>query len=292
MDALIGQKKIQSQKFLEDGTRIPVTQIWTGTGNTVVANKTTDKDGYNAFQIGFGSKKKANKAELGHAKKASQNEASAFLREVKTSADLEFNLGQIIKPTEVFTPGDIVDVTGVSKGKGYAGVVKRHHFKGGPKTHGQSDRHRAPGAIGQGTTPGRVYRGKRMAGRMGHEQVTVKNLQVVEVGEDYILIKGLVPGGVNSLIMVKKVGQNKKFVPLYKENVEESTQKSAESVSHVSDAAQPVEENQSQDSASLSDNQAPIENIEVHEESAPIANTSENENASVPSEEEVKKNAS
>ena len=105
---------------------------------------------------------------------------------------------------------------GVSKGKGFAGGVKRHHFKGGPKTHGQSDRHRAPGSIGQGTTPGRVYKGKRMAGKMGNEQVTVKNLQVLNVVDGILYIKGLVPGVKGGLLVVTKVGKNKKFTPLYK----------------------------------------------------------------------------
>ena len=112
----------------------------------------------------------------------------------------------------VFKAGDVVDVIGVSKGKGFAGVVKRHHFAGGPKTHGQSDRHRAPGAIGSGTTPGRVYKGKRMAGRMGTDRVTVQNLQIVEADADrnLILIRGSVPGGVNGLVLIKKAIKLKK----------------------------------------------------------------------------------
>ncbi|MBI1982210.1 MAG: 50S ribosomal protein L3 [Candidatus Levybacteria bacterium] len=155
INMLVGKKVEQTQRFLADGTRIPVT----------------------------------------------------CLDVVKDA----------LKALEVFKPGDIVDVIGVSKGKGFAGVVKRHHFKGGPRTHGQSDRERAPGSIGQTTTPGRVYKGKRMAGRMGHERVTIKNLQVIDVSEDKILIKGLVPGPKNSLVMVRKVSEDKKFVPLYKE---------------------------------------------------------------------------
>ena len=115
------------------------------------------------------------------------------------------NLGEVINATEVFKPGDVIDVTGISKGKGFAGVVKRHHFKGGPRTHGQSDRERAPGSIGQTTTPGRVYKGKRMAGRMGHERVTIKNLEIVEVipEKNILLIKGAVPGARNSLLIIK-----------------------------------------------------------------------------------------
>lgn len=120
--------------------------------------------------------------------------------------------------------GDLVDVIGISKGKGFAGVVKRHHFKGGPRTHGQSDRERAPGSIGQTTTPGRVYKGKRMAGHMGHSRTTIKNLQVVDVEENKntLLIKGLVPGPVKSRVFIKKVGEDKKFVPLWKETQNEN----------------------------------------------------------------------
>lgn len=221
MQALIGQKKSQGQKFLEDGTRIPVTHIVCSGGNVVVQQKTVEKDGYNSLQLGLGAFKRPGKAAQGHIKRTASDAVPRFLREVKVAdpEDLK-NPGEVIKPVEVFEPGDIVDVTGVSKGKGFAGVVKRHHFKGGPRTHGQSDRERAPGSIGQTTTPGRVYKGKRMAGRMGHENVTVKNLQVVEVGDDYILVKGLVPGPVNNLIMVTKVGVSKKFVPLYREKVD------------------------------------------------------------------------
>lgn len=220
MQAIIGQKVSQSQKFLEDGTRIPVTAVSISGGNVVVQTKTADKEGYSAIQLGFGSKKKANEPLIGHAKKASLNEASLFLREVAQEGEMPA-VGTVIKASDVLKPGDIVDVIGISKGKGYAGGVKRYHFKGGPRTHGQSDRERAPGSIGQSTTPGRVYRGKKMAGRMGHGRVTISNLQVVEVTDDGVLIKGLVPGPINNLIMIKKVGEAKKFKALYKEQTDE-----------------------------------------------------------------------
>lgn len=135
-------------------------------------------------------------------------------------ADAIPSVGDVIKASDIFKPGDVINVTGISKGKGYAGGVKRYHFKGGPRTHGQSDRERAPGSIGSTTTPGRVYKGKRMAGRMGHERITVKNLQVVFVDDNNILVKGLVPGGRNTLLMLKKVKDvDKKFVPLYADKV-------------------------------------------------------------------------
>lgn len=119
---------------------------------------------------------------------------------------------------EELKAGDVIKVTGISKGKGFAGVVKRHHFKGGPRTHGQSDRERAPGSIGQTTTPGRVYKGKRMAGRMGQDRVTIRNLQIVDIdsSKNLIFIKGLVPGPKRNTISIIKTGESKKFIPVFK----------------------------------------------------------------------------
>jgi large subunit ribosomal protein L3 len=217
MQALIGQKKVQSQRFLENGKRIPVTLIDVK-DNTVLAVRSNDKHNYQAVQLGFSIKKNAKKAELGHAKGAKLEKAPKFLKEVGLAEDAELpEIGTVLNPSEVFAPGDIVDVKGTSKGKGFQGGVKRYNFRGGPKTHGQSDRHRAPGSVGQGTTPGRVYKGKRMAGNMGNDNITVRNLEVVDVTNDGVLvIKGLVPGVINSLIVIEKVGEDKKFVPLQK----------------------------------------------------------------------------
>lgn len=122
-------------------------------------------------------------------------------------AESEFKVGDEIKASDFLNPGDIIEVTGVSKGKGFAGVVKRHHFKGGPRTHGQSDRERAPGSVGQTTTPGRVYKGKRMAGRMGGEQTTIKNLHIISISPEsgQIEISGQVPGKPGSLLSIKKI---------------------------------------------------------------------------------------
>lgn len=205
MQALIGQKKSQAQRFLADGTRIPVTVIEVS-GNLVVQNKTKNKDGYNAVQLGMGKRKKGSKALLGHAKKAHLVSIPRFLKEVRVTEDSATlpEMGTSLMALDVFKAGDIVDVIGVSKGKGFAGGVKRHHFKGGPRTHGQSDRERAPGSIGQTTTPGRVYKGKRMAGRMGVDTVTIRNLTVVEVGDTQILIKGLVPGFTGNVVLIEK----------------------------------------------------------------------------------------
>ncbi len=221
MQGIIGKKLYQSSGFLKDGTRVPLTAVATK-GNIVVQVKTTEKEGYNALQLGFDSRKKPSKSQKEHAKKAGIEKAPRFLREIKVSDISEGILGKEVLAKDVFEAGDIIDVSGVSKGKGFAGGVKRHHFKGGPRTHGQSDRERAPGSIGQTTTPGRVYKGKRMAGRMGHENVTVKNLEIIEITDDgLVLINGLIPGHINSIVKIEKKGVNKKFVPLYKEVKEE-----------------------------------------------------------------------
>lgn len=225
VNAVFGQKVSQSQGFLTDGTRIPTTMV-SVIGNSVVSIKQKDKHGYTALQVGFGITKRANKSHKGQVKGADQKTAPAFFKEVRLSdsdTDQLPQVGDSINAADVLKPGDIVDVIGISKGKGYAGVVKRHNFKGGPRTHGQSDRERAPGSIGQTTTPGRVYRGKRMSGRMGQDRVTMKNLLVVDVTADGVLLKGLVPGGKNTVIMIRKIGENTKFVGLYKPTVAEST---------------------------------------------------------------------
>ncbi|CAN5129239.1 hypothetical protein BH11PAT1_BH11PAT1_3830 [soil metagenome] len=215
MNTILGIKQAQMQRFLEDGTRIPVTVIRVPQ-NVVVSVKTQEKDGYQAVQLGMGSKKKATKALLGHAKKANLSAAPKVLHEVKTTDTLP--QGEFVAIASVLKAGDILKVTGMSKGKGFAGGVKRHGFKGGPRTHGQSDRERAPGSLGQTTTPGRVYKGKRMAGRMGHEITSVMNLVVVDVNEatQEILIKGLVPGNMGSVITLTKIAAlpEKKIVAL------------------------------------------------------------------------------
>ncbi len=216
VNSLIGKKIDQRQGFLEDGTRVPLSIIIVGE-NVVSQIKTIDHEGYQALQLGFGSTKKTNKPTNGHLKRAGlDTKKPRFFREVKVDDVADVTLGASIPVAEVFEPGDIVDVVGTSKGKGYAGVVKRHGFHGGPRTHGQSDRERAPGSSGQTTTPGRVYRGKRMAGRMGNERVTVKNLEILEVREDSILVKGLIPGSKGGIVVITKVGKkNKKFMPLW-----------------------------------------------------------------------------
>jgi large subunit ribosomal protein L3 len=215
VNGLIGIKINQTQGFLEDGTRVPLSLISLG-GNVVTQIKGNEKEGYDSVQVGFGTKRVVSKAEAGHSKKAGLEKAPRFLKEIRLDGPADVEIAAVITPEEVFAPGDIIDVMGTSKGKGFAGGVKRHHFAGGPKTHGQSDRHRAPGSIGAGTTPGRVYKGKRMAGKMGNEQVTIKNLLVLNIIDGVLYIKGLVPGVKGGLLTVTKVGTKKKFTPLYK----------------------------------------------------------------------------
>lgn len=213
LNTLLGTKKKMSQTFVE-GTRVPVT--WMKVGPCIVTQiKKEETDGYWAVQLGYGEKriKKVTKPLRGHLKGAINKSklAPRFLREVRLDREPNFKVGDEVRASDVFKKGDVVAVTGISKGKGFAGVVKRWGFAGGPKTHGQSDRLRAPGSIGQGTTPGRVHKGKKMPGRMGTQKVTVKNLRVVDVDseEDKLAISGSVPGAYSSLLIVKKIASGK-----------------------------------------------------------------------------------
>lgn len=222
MNSILAKKVEQGQKFLENGIRIPVTKLAVN-GNVVIGIKTLARDKYSAVQLGFDKRLKARPAK-------SLKSVYNFIREVRMAdADSMPAVGEIIKASAIFKPGDVINVTGVSKGKGYAGGVKRYNFRGGPRTHGQSDRERAPGSVGSNTTPGRVLKGKRMAGRMGQDKVTVKNIRIVAVDDNFVLVKGLVPGGRNTLLMLKKVGETgKKFTPLYVDKVATSAEGSGE----------------------------------------------------------------
>jgi large subunit ribosomal protein L3 len=197
--SLIGTKIRQTQEFTASGVRMPVTYVQVGPCFIT--------DIYDAsVQLGLGSKKHITKSEEGHLKKAGLTQKLRFLRTVPVKDTSDVKIGSEILVQDVFAEGDAVRVTGISKGKGFAGVVKRHGFKGGPRTHGQSDKERSPGSIGQTTTPGRVYKGKRMAGRMGSDTVTVKGLSVVGMDQEtkIIKIKGLIPGGKGGLVIITK----------------------------------------------------------------------------------------
>ncbi|HKG55643.1 MAG TPA: 50S ribosomal protein L3 [Candidatus Limnocylindrales bacterium] len=201
---LIGRKVGMTQVFQDDGTMVGVSVVAISP-NTVTRLRTLERDGYTAVQLGADGGRKVTKPVAGQVKNVAGAESIGTLREFRLDSVDEYELGQTVSLADVFAAGDLVDVTGVSKGKGFAGVIKRHNFKRGPKTHG-SDHHRAPGSIGPGTTPGRVYRGLRMAGHMGDERATIKKLRVVRTDPErnLLLVKGTVPGARGSLILVKK----------------------------------------------------------------------------------------
>ncbi len=202
INGLIGKKLGMTQMFVEDGRLVPVTVIEAGPC-TVVQIKTKERDGYEAVQVAFGDirERKVGRPLAGHFKKA-QVKAGRNLREFKRLGEVA--VGQVLR-ADLFQKGDQVDVAGVSKGKGFQGSVKRHHFRGGPETHGHMF-HRAPGSIGSSSYPSRVLKGKRLPGQMGAERVTVKGLSVVEsrAEENLLFISGAVPGSNGGLVVVQK----------------------------------------------------------------------------------------
>ena len=205
IQGILGKKLGMTQVFVSDGRRIPVTVVEAGPC-TVLQKKTESADGYNALQVGFSEKKthRTTKPMMGHFKKADQG-AFAHLRELGADNIDDYQVGDQITCDTVFKPGDIVDVTGTSKGKGFQGVVKRWGFAGGRATHG-SKFHRAPGAIGMSAWPARVLKGKKMPGQMGNARVTQQGLEIVEVRpeQNLVLIKGAIPGPNHGLVMLRK----------------------------------------------------------------------------------------
>jgi large subunit ribosomal protein L3 len=207
MKGILGKKVGMTQVFDDRGEVIPVTVIEAGPC-FVAQIKTVERDGYAAVQLGFDETKpkRLTQPQLKHLQK-SNLPALRFLREIQLSADelANFEEGQTVT-VDIFEQGEFVDIVGTSKGRGFAGVVKRHGFRGGPKTHGQSDRLRAPGSIGACTTPGRVFKGKRMPGRMGGERVTAQGLKVVLVDPErnLLAVKGAVPGAKNGLLLIQQ----------------------------------------------------------------------------------------
>ncbi len=203
---LIGRKVGMTQVFQDDGTMVAVS-VLAIEPNTVTRLRTADRDGYTAVQLGAsGGRRKLTKPVAGQLKDLPKDAGQpGTLREFRVDSVDDYAVGQKLSLGDLFAAGDLVDVTGVSKGKGFAGHVKRHNFRRGPTTHG-SDHHREPGSIGPGTTPGRVYKGLRMAGHMGDEQATIKKLRVVrtDAERNLLLVKGSLPGARGSLILVKK----------------------------------------------------------------------------------------
>lgn len=213
INAVLGLKQNMSNQFDRFGHRIPTTSILVSPN--VVLKISEDK-----VQLGFGKRKKVKKPQSAWVSAAGY--PPRFVREVSIkntshqapASDVKYSVGDKVT-VSIFSLGDLVKVTGVTKGKGFAGVVKRWGFAGGPKTHGQSDRHRAPGSIGQTTTPGRVFKGKRMAGHMGVAKQTIRGLEVVEVDESHnlLLVKGSLPGAKNNLLVIEKIGKVKGYTP-------------------------------------------------------------------------------
>lgn len=207
MTGLLGKKIGMTSIFDDAGQVIPCTVIEAGPC-FVTQVKTKDKDGYEAVQLGFDEKpdRVTTKPMAGHFARA-KTKPQRIVREFRGNGTAELQPGQQIKVDTVFSKGDLVSVVGTSKGKGFQGVVKRHHFGGGFRTHGQSDRERAPGSVGASSHPSRVFKGQRMAGRMGGERVTVRNLKVVGVIPDsnLLLVRGSVPGAINGYLEIRKV---------------------------------------------------------------------------------------
>ncbi len=235
MKGILGRKIGMTEKFTTDGKVIPVTVI-SVEPNVITQIKTKEKDGYDAIQLGIVDKKEkhATKQEIGHAKKAGVA-PKRFLKEIRVEDIATYELGSTIK-ADTFNIGEKVDVTGTSKGKGFAGVIKRHNQSRGPETHG-SRYHRRPGSMGT-MRPMRVLKGKKLAGHMGCETVTIQNLEIIDVNvnENYILVSGNVPGAKNSLVLIKSaVKGNKKSEPkeLVKYEITEET---------VVDTVEPVTE--------------------------------------------------
>lgn len=215
---VLAAKSEQSQIFDETGKRIPVTLLKTSPCY-LIDIKWPEVDTYMAVQLAFGQSKNTKKSFQGQLTKAGVKTPLRFLKEIRLNnvaatkveeegkvgiqiGEAKVFIGEEVKPEILFKVGELVKVTGTSKGKGFQGVVKRHGFAGGPKTHGQSDRLRAPGSMGQSTTPGRIYKGKRMAGRMGGDRVSVQNLKVIKIDETGMTVKGVVPGHKNGLVEV------------------------------------------------------------------------------------------
>lgn len=274
---------MSSQVFTDKGIRIPTTSVHTRPCY-VVGIRTKDADGYWAIQLGFGQAKSIKKPQQIKLNKAGIKTPLRFLREIRLDGpnqklplntvegkkkgikvgEVEFYVGDEVDASKFFAKGDIVEVTGTSKGKGFQGVVKRHGFAGGPRTHGQSDRERAPGSIGMTTTPGRVFKGKRMAGRMGSETVTIKNLEVVHVTTDGVVLKGLIPGSTGGLLMIRSsqelpAMESEEKVETEAASVDEKQAEVKEEKAEIEDKNEPETQDQ----------EAPAEvTADVHEETA------------------------
>lgn len=224
IQTLLGTKKGMTSVYDSRGRRVGATILSVNPNFITQIKSAGGKDGYRAVQLAYGEKKSTKKPQIGHLKKIGLDMKVRWLKEVRVRNHKDYNRetsekdlqpGQSLKVGDIFLAGDSVKVSGTSKGKGFQGGVRRHGFAGGPKTHGQSDRHRAPGSIGATTTPGRVYKGKKMAGHMGVEMVSFSGLEVIAVDKknNELIIKGGVPGPVGGLVVLEKQGKIRGYTP-------------------------------------------------------------------------------
>lgn len=239
MNTIIGTKLAMDQTWDKNGHRIPVTVV-VATPMVITQVKSEKSDGYNAVQVGIGTKsaKNINKPQINHLKKKAKDKVPAILQEIRLTDVSQLKIGDTISPTEVLEEGDVVAVSGTSKGRGFSGVIKRWGFHGGPRTHGQSDRERAPGSIGQGTDPGRVHKGKKMPGRYGNQRFTIKNLRVINIDEQHqtVWLSGPIPGTKGSLITITKTNQ-KDFPGLFYEKPEDQEKSDTDNNKSQEDAS-------------------------------------------------------
>ncbi len=274
---ILGRKAGMTQVFTKEGKVIPVTVVEVNP-NVVTQIKTKENDGYEAIQLGYMDKKEKNatKASIGHAKKANTN-PKRFLKEIRDVNIADYALGQELNAS-VFEAGEIVDVTGTSKGKGFQGVIKRHGQSEGPKTHG-SRYHRRPGSMGT-MRPMRVLKGKKLAGHMGSEVVTVQNLEIIEVNvnENYILVSGNIPGPKNSLVLIRSAVKGGTATPKEIVSFEENV---SEVIDEASNKVEPTEveatETEVVSDTKVEENEVPAETEEPKEEVASDVATETNE---------------
>ena len=291
MLGVIGTKVGMTRVFKDNGTSVPVTVISVA-DSKIVQRKTAEKDGYYAVQVNFGSKKKVSKS---LEKKFKDNNAEiGYLTEFNLSEE-EFNY--LVDAKEItlhpFSGTDKVDVSGVSKGKGFAGVVKRHNFKTQDATHGNSLAHRAPGSIGQCQFPGRVFKGKKMAGHMGDKNTTVQNLEIekIDLDENVLLVKGAVPGSIGSFVKVTpsiKDGAKLSLEPIVEEAVDAAseTEEVVENVAEVATPEAPKEETQNTEAKETVDADAGTEVVKEETKEAEVADETPNEETNVVEEQD------
>jgi len=272
LNTILGIKKEMTSGYDARGRRVAITKVVVSP-NFVTQIKTLEKDGYNAVQVATGSKKSVKSPQKGHFKKAGVADNLRYVKETRTEGDEGLTAGTEIAINKVLRKGDQVKVTGTEKGRGFQGGVRRHGFHGvGMRTHGQSDRQRAPGSIGTGTTPGRVLKGKRMAGHMGNEIATVMGLEVVAVSkaDGIVSIKGAIPGPYGGLVKIIKTGVIKGYIapPEEKEEEEEVPsdveQMAAGDTSEVPEAQEAKESDESKESE-VKNEETPTEEVKEEE---------------------------